>query len=145
MKYTLLLISTILLFNSNLHAKKSVYPKKIDGFVFIPSGSCTPEGTTYSIHAMFMADHEVTNGEYLKIALPLHHRKEAVTLVPIDAIFQDEKTTSILVLKDDKAVAKTITLGNLYGSFAEITSGVNEDDRIILSRAVIAGDSVSAQ
>lgn len=66
MKYALLLISAILLFNSNLHAKKSVYPKKIDGFVFIPSGSFTPQEMTYSIHSMFMADHEVTNGEYLK-------------------------------------------------------------------------------
>jgi len=88
---------------------------------------------------------KITNGEYLKIALPLHHSEETLTLVPIDAIFQDEKTTSVLVLKDGKAVAQTVTLGNLYGSFAEITSGVSEEDRIILSRAIIVGDSVSAK
>lgn len=78
MKYTLLLISTFLLFNSSLQAKKSVYPKKIDGFSFIPSGSFMPQGTTYSIHAMFMSDHEVTNGEYLNFLndLSLQNRLE---------------------------------------------------------------------
>ena len=78
MKYILLAFSTILFFNSNLQAKKSVYPKKIDGFVFIPSGSFMPQGTTYSIHAMFMSDHEVTNGEYLNFLndLSLQNRLE---------------------------------------------------------------------
>ncbi len=78
MKYTLLLISTLFLFHSNLLAKKSLYPKKIDGFVFIPSGSFMPQGTTYSIHAMFMSDHEVTNGEYLNFLndLSLQNRLE---------------------------------------------------------------------
>ncbi len=88
---------------------------------------------------------KITNGEYLKVALPLRHSQEALALVPIDAIFQDEKTTSILVLRDNTAVAQTVTLGNLYGSFAEITSGVDEKDRIILSRAIVAGDSVSVK
>lgn len=51
--------------NTTLLAKPN-YPKKIDGFVFIPTGTFkTSSETSYSIHAFFAASHEVTNGEYL--------------------------------------------------------------------------------
>jgi sulfatase modifying factor 1 len=80
MKYTLLVICAFLFFHSDLQAKKSVYPKKIDGFVFVPSGSFMPQGSTYSIHAMFVADHEVTNGEYLQFIKDLVAQKRTEDL-----------------------------------------------------------------
>lgn len=86
---------------------------------------------------------KITNGEFLKIALPLHKDAEALALVPIDAIFQDDKDAWVLVERDGKAVSVAVTLGNLYGSFAEIRSGLTTGDRIILSRAILSGDDVT--
>lgn len=80
MKYTLLLISTLLLFHSNLLAKKSLYPKKIEGFVFVPSGSFKSESTYYSVHSLFMSDHEVTNREYLEFMHSLAIQNRAAEL-----------------------------------------------------------------
>ncbi len=87
----------------------------------------------------------IINGSFLQISLPLKKTSEALALVPIDAIFQDESTASVLVEQDGKALAKTVTLGNLSGSFVEILSGLADTDRIILNRAIISGDNVSVQ
>lgn len=86
---------------------------------------------------------KITNGEYLTLSLPLRHQIDTLALVPIDALFQDESTASVLVERDGVAVSQTVTVGNLYGSYAEILSGLTEADRVILSRSVIAGDQVS--
>lgn len=88
-------------------------------------------------------ENKITNGEFLKIALPLEKDAEALALVPIDAIFQDDKDAWVLVERDGKAVSVAVTLGNLYGSFAEIRSGLTTGDRIILSRAILSGDDVT--
>lgn len=82
----------------------------------------------------------ITNGEYLRIALPLATDKSM--LVPIDAISQDDTQASVLVSVEGKAVAKTVTLGTIYGSYVEIMSGLNREDSVILSRSIVSGDAV---
>ncbi len=86
---------------------------------------------------------KITNGEYLSISLPLRHHTDALALIPIDALFQDETTASVLVEHEGIAVSKSVTIGNLYGSYAEILSGLTETDRVILSRSIIAGDHIT--
>lgn len=88
---------------------------------------------------------KITNGEYLALSLPLQHPIGTQALVPIDALFQDESTASVLVEQGGVAVSQTVTVGNLYGSYAEILSGLAETDRIILSRSIIAGDQISVK
>lgn len=88
---------------------------------------------------------KITNGEYLKIALPLRSNSTETTLVPIDALFQDESSSSILVEQNGIALTRSVTVGNLYGEFAEILSGLETNDRVILSRAVIAGDQITVK
>lgn len=83
---------------------------------------------------------KITNGEYLRIALPLATDKNM--LVPIDAISQDDTHASVLVNVEGKAVAKTVTLGTIYGSYAEIRSGLNREDGVLLSRSIVSGDAV---
>lgn len=86
---------------------------------------------------------KITNGEFLSMALPLKKDMPEATLVPLDAIFQDDREAWVLVERDGKAVSKAVTLGNLYGSFAEIRSGLEPGDRILLNRSVIASDNVT--
>lgn len=85
---------------------------------------------------------KITNGEYLSIELPLRAKSPEDTLIPIDAIFQENDSASVLVEENGKAVSKEVTLGNIYGSFALITSGIAKDARVILNRAVIASDEI---
>ncbi len=87
---------------------------------------------------------KIVSGEFLKVALPLRSQDEALILLPIDAIFQDDSHASVLIEQEGKATAVTVTLGNLYGGFAEVRSGLTRGDRVILNRAVIAGDRVSS-
>lgn len=90
---------------------------------------------------------KLVNGEFLKIALPLRSSDKTAALLPIDAIFQDDSHASLLVEKNGEAAAVTVTLGSLYGGFAEVQfgdNGLTKGDRIILNRAVISGDRVSS-
>lgn len=88
---------------------------------------------------------KIVNGEYLSIELPLRASNPEDTLIPIDAIFQENDSASVLVEENGKAVSKEVTLGNIYGSFALITSGIARDARVILSRAVIASDEITVR
>lgn len=90
---------------------------------------------------------KLVNGEFLKIALPLRSSDNTATLLPIDAIFQDDSHASLLVEKNGEAAAVTVTLGSLYGGFAEVQfgdNGLTKGDRVILNRSVISGDRVSS-
>lgn len=71
----ILLAATLLLLVVQVSAKKN---QKVEGFVFVPSGTLTIEDKTVSIAAMFVATHEVTNGEYREFlsALKLENRIE---------------------------------------------------------------------
>ncbi|MBP7060603.1 MAG: hypothetical protein KBA91_01320 [Candidatus Moranbacteria bacterium] len=86
---------------------------------------------------------KLINGQYLDITLPLRTPDTDTALVPIDAIFQDDTAAWILVNQNDTAVAKAVKLGRLYGGFAEILSGIDDHDQVILSRAVLAGDAIA--
>ncbi len=86
---------------------------------------------------------KITNGEFLKVALPLKKGNDAPLLVPIDAVFQDDRSASVLKEHDGRAEAVSIVLGTLHGSYAEVRSGLSREDRIILNRSVISGEAVS--
>lgn len=84
----------------------------------------------------------VTDGEFLRIGLPLRSPDQSA-LLPIDAIFQDDKNAWVLVEENGQAVTKEVRLGALYGSYAEVTSGLEPGARVILNRSVIAGDGIT--
>jgi multidrug efflux pump subunit AcrA (membrane-fusion protein) len=84
---------------------------------------------------------KVINGDYLRIELPLASSDSL--LIPIDALYQDEAKATVLVLENDIATPRTVTLGTLHGSYAEIKSGLSPADQVLLSRSVIAGDRVT--
>ena len=84
----------------------------------------------------------IASGEYIKISLPLKNDTGSL-LIPIDAVFQNDDHATVLVERDGQAVSTTVTLGTIHGAFAEVRSGLTPGDRIILNRAVIAGDRVT--
>lgn len=86
-----------------------------------------------------------TSGQFLTIELPLVSAANQMTLVPIDAVFQDDTGARVLLEQDGLAVSRAVSLGTVYGSFIEISSGLASEARLILNRSVIAGDHVTIQ
>ena len=88
-------------------------------------------------------ENRIIDGQFLEIALPLKKNDGAIALIPIDAISQDDASAWVLVETNGKAIAKPVTLGTIHGSFALILSGLSQNDRVILNRAVLSDDEVS--
>lgn len=94
-----------------------------------------------------VSGNDVANGEYVSIDVPvgLATDKNAMPFVPIDAVYQSTDASYVLVVVNGKAVSKTVKLGNVYGRYVRIISGLTGGDRVILNRNVIAGEKVSVQ
>ncbi len=128
--------------------KEATLPIGNDTLTLLPTYFSQSENENGLFSVLFTLSDDVakkiTDGEYLRISLPLKTNTPLFSLIPIDALFQDESSASVLVERDGVATTQMVTLGNLYGSFAEVT-GLENHDRIILSRAVIAGDRISVK
>ena len=104
------------------------------------------DGLLYSI--FYTLPTEVTNlitdGQYINFNIPVGTVKTGATIpfVPIDAVYQTQSSSYILVDENNKAVTRQVTVGDVDGNFIEITKGLNYGDQVILDRSVIAGDKV---
>jgi multidrug efflux pump subunit AcrA (membrane-fusion protein) len=87
----------------------------------------------------------VTDGEYISINIPIGsvNSDSTVPFVPIDAVYQTQDSNYILLDVNGKAVSRKVSLGNVFGSFVEVTNGLESGDQVILDRNVIEGDSVT--
>lgn len=105
------------------------------------------DGLLYSVFYSLpkSATTNVTDGQYISANIPVGSPNTGATVpfVPIDAVYQTEDSNYILIDENNKAVARSVSLGNVYGSFIEIIKGLNYGDQVILDRNVIAGDKVT--
>lgn len=90
---------------------------------------------------------DFANGEFVSIAVPLKapDTTTSTPLIPIDAVYQTQDKAFVMVTNKDKAVSKTISIGEVFGNYVEVTKGLRQGDQIILNRNVIAGDTVKLQ
>lgn len=85
----------------------------------------------------------VTDGQYLVITLPVGMTGSMIEpYVPLDAIYQTQNEAYLYTVQNNKAVSKKVSLGDVYGKFVVVTSGLSPQDKIILNRNVISGDTV---
>ena len=105
------------------------------------------DGLLYSIFYSVPSDKTnlVTDGQYVNIDIPIGLVNSGATIpfVPIDAVYQTQDSNYLLLDNNGTVVSKKITLGNVFGSFVEVTSGLNSGDQVITDRNVIAGDKVT--
>ncbi|MCL5970045.1 MAG: hypothetical protein M1450_00885 [Patescibacteria group bacterium] len=101
----------------------------------------------FSIQYLVPDGYEKTlaDGEYITVNIPVGYPDTNYTVpyVPIDAIYQSQDQAFLFVIQNGKAVSKIVKLGQVYGKFVEIQSGLKAGDKVILNRNVIAGDKVS--
>jgi multidrug efflux pump subunit AcrA (membrane-fusion protein) len=70
-----------------------------------------------------------------------------VLTAPLSAVEDFEGKKIVFIVLDDKAVQKEITTGRLFGNYVEITSGLEEGERIIddLNEKIKDGTQVKVQ
>lgn len=87
---------------------------------------------------------DVTDGEYVTAEIPVGTAEEqgSIPYIPIDSVYQTQEEAFVTVLEGDTAASKKITLGDVYGRYVAVLSGLSSGDSIILNRNVIAGEQV---
>lgn len=86
-----------------------------------------------------------TDGEYIPVTVPVGYSQTngTTTFVPIDSIYESQNESTLYLLKEKKAIARKVILGDVYGEYVEVTQGLYDGDTVILDRNVVAGDSVT--
>lgn len=81
---------------------------------------------------------------FIDVEIPVgySYTSSTVPFVPLDSVHQTQDKAVVFVIKDEKAEGKTVTLGKIQGNFIEITSGLEANDTIIVSRNITSGDFV---
>jgi len=128
---------------------------EIDGeTVELPLRYVTTEPTEGVLNAVIFdipKTHEdkVTDGSSLIIRVPVGQAASTsiVPYVPLDALYQTQTQSYVYVAQpqDDGTFmveSRTVTLGEVFGSFVEVQDGLEAADQIIVDRTVIEGDRV---
>ena len=88
---------------------------------------------------------EIANLAYVEVEIPIGQvdTSSVDPYVPLDAVFQTQDSAFVYVIDGEKAASKKVTLGEVLGQEVAVLSGLSDGDQIILSRNIVAGDSVS--
>jgi multidrug efflux pump subunit AcrA (membrane-fusion protein) len=82
----------------------------------------------------------INDGSFIEINLPLH--SEEGILIPLDSVHFSTDRAEVYVLDNTKAKLKTITLGEVIGSYIVVTNGLVSGDAIIIDRNVVDGEEI---
>jgi multidrug efflux pump subunit AcrA (membrane-fusion protein) len=107
------------------------------------------QGTLYGIYYPVPDNYSnfTTEKGFIYIDVPIGYPDTTATIpyIPIDAIYQTQEYSYVYVIKNGKVTSKQIVLGNVFGRFVQVESGLDYGDVIILDRTVISGDSVKTK
>ena len=86
----------------------------------------------------------VTEKGYVSVAIPVGYpdTTTSATYVPIDAVYQTADLAYLFVKEKGKAKSRNVILGDVYGTYVAVVSGLHEGDQVIVTRNVIEGDPV---
>jgi multidrug efflux pump subunit AcrA (membrane-fusion protein) len=104
------------------------------------------QGTLYAIYYPlpdYVSKH-VTDAGFITVDVPIGYPDTTTTapFIPLDAVYQTQDKAYIFVINNNKAEISEIKLGQVYGSFVEVVSGIRGGDRVILDRTIVQGDDV---
>lgn len=89
-----------------------------------------------------------SNDEVVQVDVPIGNpsTNSHIPYIPLDAIYQTKDSSYIYVVsqkgKDTITVSRIITLGQVYGSYVEVTDGLKDADKIIMDRTVVEGEKI---
>lgn len=79
-------------------------------------------------------------GTFVDIEIPIKNNNKI--FIPINAVYLNQDQSFVLVVENNKAVKKIITLGQSKDNLIQVVSGLGADDIIILNKDVEEGDLV---
>ena len=90
------------------------------------------------------ASSSLTDQQYVTVDVPIGYANtnSVIPFIPIDAVYESQNESTVYLVEKNKATARKVEVGQVYGEFVEIISGLKNGDKIILNRNVIAGDKV---
>lgn len=106
------------------------------------------DGTLYSVIYIIPDEFskDLTEGGNITVEIPIGlETNSAIPFIPLDAVYQSSDKSNVLVVEKDKAISKTVILGNVFGKFVEVRSGLLQKDKVILNRNILTGDKVLVQ
>jgi len=105
------------------------------------------QGNLYAVYYAVPEDKaaSVANKSYIDVEIPIGYADTtaSVIYVPLDAIYQTSDTSYLFVAEGGVAKGRTITIGEVYGTYASVTSGLADGDDVIVSRNVVEGDRIT--
>lgn len=89
---------------------------------------------------------DITDQEFLQVSVPLRvtGNQNSIPMIPVDGVYKTETGAYVFVIEQNKVVSREVKIGKIFGSFIEITSGLEEGDVVILDRNVVDGEEVKA-
>lgn len=88
----------------------------------------------------------LTDNQYITADVPVGSAATngANPYIPIDSVYESQNESTVYLLRNNKAVAQVVTVGDVYGDYVSVLSGLHDGDHLILNRNVVAGDSVKS-
>ena len=115
--------------------------------LFIPKEPSNGSLFTITYPLSESMSNNVTDGQYMSIAIPVGHAdtSSSVPFVPLDAIYQTQNSSYVVINENGKAVSRNVVIGEVFGNYVEITHGLLSGDRVVIDRTVLIGDSLKNQ
>jgi multidrug efflux pump subunit AcrA (membrane-fusion protein) len=87
---------------------------------------------------------KLTDKSYIPVSIPIGFAdtSSSVPFIPIDSVYQTETEAYLFVVDKDHAKEKKVSLGEVIGQYVQVKEGLNDGDRVILNRSVLAEDKV---
>ena len=94
-------------------------------------GTNTGGVTTYTVSIRMDGEEKIKPGMSATATITLIRKTDAL-LVPVDAVRTVDGERKVTVLEGDSAEEKTVTVGLVNGSYAEITDGISEGQQVVV-------------
>lgn len=130
---------------SILHIGNKINYESVPSFVSTEA----VQGTLFAVYYDIPEEYtkSVVNEGFISIEIPIGvaDTTMAATYIPIDSVYQTRDKSYVFVAKNNKAESKNVTLGQVYGRFVEVITGLKDGDAVILNRDIISEDLVKIQ
>ncbi len=88
-------------------------------------------GSTLTLFELENKNTLLSPGSYVQVTINLPHDKNVARL-PVSAIMVRSQGVQVATVdRNNRIVIKSVTVGNDFGSYIEVLSGLNKDDRVI--------------
>lgn len=86
----------------------------------------------------------VSNRERVHVSLPLGNTSanSVFPLIPMESVYLGAQEATVLTVQDGKAVTQSVSVGDLFGDYVSILSGLKFNDQVIINRTIVSGEQV---